>query len=101
VVKKSVYACLKCSFSVAPGTKASAHCYCLSLVELSKKYPMMESESEEEQNWGLKSNKLLKVLSSLHRIVPEDLDKVILDDFCLRPTCKKCPDNTENCKHTR
>jgi hypothetical protein len=72
---------------------------------LSKKYPLVEEESEEEQNGGLEKLEFLKSLSGKTYIVLEDLMKVILLAFCIRPKCMHCNKDgivyTEDCEHDR
>jgi hypothetical protein len=73
---------------------------------LSKKYPFVEEESEEEQNRGLEKLKFLKSLSRRSEINDyKDLIKVILTSFCLIPKCTHCSKDrrvyTEDCGHDR
>jgi hypothetical protein len=74
-------------------------------VKLSKKYPFIEEESDEVQNYGLEKLQFLKSLSSKKIIdVYSDLMRVILLSFCVIPKCTSCPENNchnEECGHDR
>jgi hypothetical protein len=72
------------------------------LVELSLEFPIVKEETEKEQNSDLQSFKLIRELGEKESIYyyDDDLEKVILGDFCISPKCMKCQSpHAPQCEH--
>jgi hypothetical protein len=62
----------------------------------------VDEDSENKQNSKLESVKLIERMKKQEKIdIYDDLNKVILGDFCITPTCKKCPSNAREREHKK
>jgi hypothetical protein len=76
--------------------------YIYRLVALSHEYPMVEEDSEKQQNDKLNSLISIENLGNQEEIQiggKRELEIIILGDFCITPKCKKCTSNVRECVH--